>query len=607
MPVTLGSVGTVGEAATSKMFGGNILADRGDLTGDGSYQEAIAEMGVTDLRYPGGSLTEYNFDIGNPDATTTIDGRDGEVKDFIPLSEMMAFAESGGHAITIVVPTQKNLSESVDANGDRYTDIDANELREFVHDVMTGVYGDAEIAAFEIGNEYWGSGKMNATEYGRVSSEMTKIISDELDLVSSAYGIDTSGTDVVFQMGTNYSYSNLRPEYEGMTGEEVIADLQARYPEADIDGRFVWAGGGVDFAGINNQLLQAEFDQEEIEAADGIVAHVYSRGDANPGLRTFDLRVIEKNWLDEPGFEDLKIYVTEWNLASTRTLDKDEDYGLHQAHDMLNIVEEFMAYGVDAAHVWPLIQNTSNPLASGMDFSELGVPGEMFSMMVETLPGKKMIDFSAESRETELHTEGVDIHGFGGEDELALYIASNVRANSEETETTEIDISGLIESYGSVDITVLGVQEGELPGGHRAEPEVRDLDPEEVIEDGFIIATLAPGEIMQVVFTNPVPTEEFADTWATVNGDDLPEVPVLPDTPDEPDVDTPITPDAPDTPDEPDFPIPLLPPTPEEPVEDPDEESADRSSDDDDDSSLLGDIGWALMLLPLLAVAGLAA
>lgn len=571
MPITLGAVGTTGEAATSDMFGGNILADRGDLTGDGSYQEAIAALNTTGLRYPGGSLTEFNFDIADPDATTTVDGRNDQVKDFIPLSEMMEFAETGGHAITIVVPTQKNLSSNVDANGDRYTDIDEAELRDFVHDVMTGVYGDAKIDAFEIGNEYWGSGQMNATEYGRVSSEMTKIISDEMDLVSEVYGIDTSGTDVVFQMGHNYSYSNLRPEYEGMTGEEVITDLQERYPDADIDGRFVWAGGGIDFGGINNQLLRAEFNEEEIEAADGIVAHVYSRGDANIGTRTYDFRLIEDNWLNEPGYEDLKIYVTEWNLKSTSSLDRSEDYGLHQAHEILNIVEEFMSYGVDVAHVWPLIQNTANPLASGMTFTEASVPGEMFAMMADTLPGKRMIDFTASSREAEHQSPEVDIHGFGGNEELVLYIASNDREN---TETTEIDISSLVEAYGSINITLLGVQEGELPGGYRADAAIENVDPHDVIDGGTITATLAPGEIMQVVISDVVPTTSFAPTWAAANGTEAPDVPLIPTPPKDP---------------------------PEIPESDEDTEES-KEEEEEGSKSLLEDFGWALLLFPLLAL-----
>lgn len=574
MAILLGPVGATGEAATIGLFGGNVLADRGDMTGHSSYAEAIDAMNVHGIRYPGGALTEYTFDIANPDAPKTTDMRDGEITDFIPLSDAMAFAAAGGHAITIVLPTRTNLSETTDANGDRLSDVDADVLRDFIHDVTTGVYGDARIAAFEIGNEYWNSGEMNATEYGRVSSEMGKIIHDELNLVEDVYGIDTSQLDIVFQMGTNYGSSNLKEAYDNWDAPDVIADLQARHPGADIDDRFIWAGGGIDFAGINNQLILAEFDEGEIEAVDGIVAHVYSDGEDNPDSRTWDLRIIEDNWLDEPGFEDLKLYVTEWNQKSVAVPDKSEGYGLSQAHEMLNLTEEFMAHGVDVAHVWPLIQNTANSLSSGFEFEEMSVPGHMFAMMSETLPGKRMIDFSAKNPQTDHETAAADIHGFAGENELVLYIASN----SDKTETTEIAMSSLVAEFGMIDATVLGVARGEMPDGTRAKAEIEDLKQSDFYENGVLTATLDPGEIMQIVFTDVVPTDAFADAFNAANQGGMNTLVHSDDNVDG-----------------------------LETLVDDDQESRETEDRDEDVSGddVLGGLEWAMMLLPLLALAGL--
>jgi hypothetical protein len=41
--------------ATKAMFGGNLLATRGDLVGPGSYEDAINGLHVTGIRYPGGA------------------------------------------------------------------------------------------------------------------------------------------------------------------------------------------------------------------------------------------------------------------------------------------------------------------------------------------------------------------------------------------------------------------------------------------------------------------------------------------------------------------------------------------------------------------------
>ncbi|MFP3656811.1 hypothetical protein SB777_38495, partial [Burkholderia sp. SIMBA_052] len=77
-------------------------------------------------------------------------------------------------------PTRTYLSEATDENGNREPDFDHEELYGFVRDVVRGVHGNREIAAFEIGNEYWGSGQMSSVEYGRLSSEMSSVIDQAL-------------------------------------------------------------------------------------------------------------------------------------------------------------------------------------------------------------------------------------------------------------------------------------------------------------------------------------------------------------------------------------------------------------------------------------------
>ena len=143
---------TIASEATSSMFGGNILAPRNPMTGQGSYEQAINELGVTGLRYPGGSLTEDYFDIANPNQTEVAHPTTGATSKFIALSEFMDYAGTNGHEVTIVIPTRYSLSDTVDANGDRSPDIDEDTLRDFVHDLATGVYGDAPVAGLEIGN-----------------------------------------------------------------------------------------------------------------------------------------------------------------------------------------------------------------------------------------------------------------------------------------------------------------------------------------------------------------------------------------------------------------------------------------------------------------------
>jgi hypothetical protein len=580
MPITLNQPELAGEAGHNNLFGGNILAPRGDLTGEGSYAEAIADMGVMGLRYPGGSLTEQYFDLENPNATTAIDNETGEQVDFIPLNDFMNYAGDMEHGVTIVVPTRDQLSSQTDVNGDRLPAVEEDVLRDFVHDVVTGVYGDAPVQAFELGNEYWGSGRMNAVEYGRLSAEMAVIIDDELRLVSEIYGTDVSQTQVVVQMGHNYAYSSLSEEYEGWSSEDVIDDLNDKYPHADITYDNIRGNGVVNWTEVNNELVQMSFDTPaEQGAMDGIVAHIYSRGADNEGSKFYDLDNIDRTWLQDEGFEDLDIYVTEWNQKSTSGLDREDDYGLYQAHEILNITEAFMANGVDVAHVWPLIQNTSNPLATGMNYTEMSAPGEMFAMMSEHIPGKTMLDFTpGADRETQMEADNFHLHGFAGDDQLVFYIAST----SETSQSSELDLSGLIQTHGGMDIQILGVADGENPGHNWSTAEIEIVDTESAYQDGVLSLTLDRGEIMQVVVRDVVPTESFADTMAAANGEQR-------DPSDDPDADA-----------------------PEDPDDEVDEEgggSDDEAPHEDDNSGSsfdFGDLTWLVALIPILALAGLA-
>ncbi|MEM6303561.1 MAG: type I secretion protein [Pseudomonadota bacterium] len=572
-----------GSQATAGLFGGNILADRGELLGN-SYDAAVDDLGITTLRFPGGSLTEYLFDIRFPDAPTAFDVRFDEVKQMIGLSEFMSYAEQQGAPVTIVIPTQTQLSDAVDAGGNRLPDIQEGALRQFVQDVAGGRYGDVEVRAFEVGNEYWGSGQMNAAEYGRLAAEMSMIVDDALA------EIGMQDVDVLVQKGQNFSFSELSAEYEGVSTPDALADINARFG-LDLGGEAVFGSGRINWTHVNNEIILNEFDTEAERAAiDGVIAHVYSRGADAPNTRVFDLNNINETWRAE--MPELDVYVTEWNLKSTSNLDLNSDYGLFQAHEMLNMVEVFMRLDVTEANVWPLIQNTSNALSNGFTYTDATIGGEMFAMMAETLPGKVLLDFApAEARVTEAAVGDVAVHAFAGEQELALYLVNTQR---EDSTMTDVDISGLIETFGAADVTLLGVAAGDAPGSNRSSAEVRELAAGQVIQDGFISADLMPGEIMQVVFNDVTPTEDFQPIWQTANDPARRDAPredtrdVAPADPNDPGDDGSIIPTVPVT----DRPVP------------------EDEPEEDDPLGLVAtgaDLGLGMAVLPLLLLLGLAA
>ncbi|VVT26380.1 conserved hypothetical protein [Roseovarius sp. EC-HK134] len=503
MPFTI-SAGYLSDTTfTQAHFGGNALALRDRVGDEGTYDDVARTLGVEHIRYPGGSLTEYYFDIRNPDNDVVVNSETGEATSFLPISDALGFAEEEGIAVTIVLPTRHFLSTEVDAEGNRLPDIDEPALRSFLQDVFDGRYGAADIQAIEIGNEYWGSGGMNTFEYGRLASEMAVIVKDEIRSHPDAEHL--SETDILVQMGTNYGRFALSNLFSG-TGEDQLAELNETYDLNLSENEYIYSSGDVAWAKVANAIILNEFDTvAEQSAIDGVVAHIYSKGADTPNSRYFELSQIADTWLKEmPG---LDIYATEWNLKRSVSEDPQEEFGLKQAHEMLNVLEAFSWGGVDAAHVWPLQMNSRTGLADGEGDADIRVPGEMFRLLNETLPGTRPLGLAgSEGRETELSGETADVHVFYAPDRLVTFLASTSDQPSEEV----VDFMSILRDLGDVTITRLGVAEGENPSESTAEPVVTNENPQDLIEDGILIADLAPYEILMIEMLNPVFTAELA-------------------------------------------------------------------------------------------------
>lgn len=504
MPFTLTPQAISTHAFTQEQFGANILGNRDRVDEEGTYDDKVEELGVEHIRYPGGSLTEFLFDIENPDRVDVYSEDQGTQEKMLPYSEFMQYAEAAGKSVTVVLPTRTNLGSSIDANGDRYAEIDESALRGFVKDTLDGQYGEPAIQAFEIGNEYWGAGRMSAVEYGRVASEMSVIVKDEIRSHPD-YEEKFTDTDVVVQMGQNYNHSNLSDRYEDMTpGEEVLA-FEKDYG-IEIEG---WRPN---YAKINNDLILKEFDtQEEQDAVDAVVAHIYSKAPESMQSRIWDMSQINETGWEEVFGEDLTRYVTEWNQsASTGRFDRADDYGLKNAKELLEIAETFPENHVEAAHVWAVQQNTASDLANLEGSEGLTTTGEMFKMMAESLPGKREVVLGKEDdsleKEAEDDQSGDEVHAFADSNELVLFAFAGVENDG----NMQIDLNGLISSYGEASITRLGVQDGENPGNNNADVLLEELDPDDLIKDGVLNAEMKPFEILHITFNDADFTSEFS-------------------------------------------------------------------------------------------------
>lgn len=474
-------------------FGANILATRDKLGEDGTFDEAVDHLGVGTIRYPGGSLTERYFDLADPDRLMAEHYITGADQPLLPYSEFMAFAADTDRSVMIVLPTRTQLSQQADANGDRFAAIDEDTLRDFLRDTLDGFYGAPRIAGFEIGNEYWDSGQMTSVEYGRVASAMARIVKEEL---TTHPDFDTrfAETTVNVQVGSENGYAGLSHRYDG-TAQEQLDQFSADYDMAVPDG-MISSSGTIAWSKIANLLVVREFDlPEEREAVDGVIAHIYSKGEFATSSHTYELRLIDTFWHE--GFNDVKPVVTEWNVRSPGR-DAETDFGLVQAGEMLDLVEAMGLYDVSAAYVWAVQQGSNSNLMGNEGSPEESVGGAFFRMMSGSLPGTRAVVLNgADRQQSELALENAEAHVFAGNEQMVLYLQST---NPDETHETTVDISPLITGFDTISMTKLGVAPGDPVGSSAATPVLTELDPEAHYDNGVLSVTLAPREILQVTF-----------------------------------------------------------------------------------------------------------
>ncbi len=482
------------------LYGGNMLFHRNNIGPDGNFDELVGELGLTSLRYPGGAISEAMFDIRNPDATSAIDPNTSDAVPIEPLSEVAAFAAANDIALTIVVPTRTYLGTATDAFGHRLPDVDAEGLRDFVTKLVGGQFGAARIEALEIGNEYWGigdfaQGSMTTLEYARVATEMTRIMDDTLATVPG--GDDVA---ILVQMGTNYGYADLSADYADVPrGAELDSVVRSEY-DLPADVNFLTASGDMNWTRVANHIIIEQFaDAGVLDQVDGVVTHIYSRYPDSESSRHWSLDIIESTWGEEvPGIET---WVTEWSRKAKTDVFDDTDYGLKSAHELVDMIGVFGAHEVDGAYYWTPQHNTLTALA-GMTETPEGTPppltaaGEIFRMMANNIEGANVVDLApADPHTNAILQGGIDIHAYIKPGQMVMYLAN---AN-DSAENIELDVSNYLDDYDSVQLTRLGVRDGQNPGDPQSEPVVTDIDPATSVDGMVLTQTFKPFEILQVV------------------------------------------------------------------------------------------------------------
>ena len=397
----------------------------------GEMTQFVGHLGATVLRFPGGSATEYYFDMTNPNADIS---PDPSAPALLPMDQFMQSAAAIGVGISLVVPTRiaftQTAADAMHAGtyGARHT-LDPDYL-ENVSDyveaaIQTAVAAGTDIQVIEIGNEFWGSGEMTAAEYGHVAAHvavtldalLTDLGRQDIDIIAQA----TSSASEIYSPKEDTAYSNPDAALSGADPDPVV-----------VSGQGDAADQLRDLTTAINAISGAA------DSIDGAVLHFYhgdgfSEVDAGRDFTFFQLNKFSELLNRSTDASDMSFHITEWNAATTASA---HNAGLQQASMMVEIFYEMVSNGVNAAQIWPLSFNAAQGTSLlDMNDNRLAIAGEMFRLMSESLPGlKPVLDLET--------SDGLDLHGFAKSGRASIFVSER---SGEAQSNIALDTSLLID------------------------------------------------------------------------------------------------------------------------------------------------------------------
>lgn len=448
---------------SESQFGGNFLFNReyfSEGVGEfGGFDEVAQTLGVNQLRYPGGTIAETQFSLSNPDNDyQNIDLLTGEVisntkkYSLTPLSEFLDFAQSIDGKVSIVLPTAQ-YREALLGSDVTLRDTAKSEIQKFVTDVLSGGLGNT-VAAFEIGNEYYGAAGLSPAEYGQIANQMSTWVQGAID--ASGYGYD--------------------PLIAVQSGQQKAKD--------------------------NNAII-AQFSSDGLNAVDAVVAHTYQTIPWEKSNTATKASLLSA-WNDAKGAgSDLDWMVTEWNVSSSA------GDGLLQGAGILEMFNELVLNGMDAGYIWPLLENTQTELAGNVALdkpTELMVSGEIFRQMSGALIGLQAVEMETKFNvDADVETDVlVQVYESISADKLVAFVSS--------LDGGSLDVDLNLSSYGAVTTAYdylwgsqTGVLDGQNPTNPNSMPKVTPLMSSglegDSVGDGIVSLSLGPYEIVRLEFT----------------------------------------------------------------------------------------------------------
>lgn len=496
-----------GLTVTEALFGGNTLYLKNSLDPGSTYVQALDQLAVSGLRYPGGTMTE-EWGAAFYEDPNSLPAHVTEADSFIGLDDFLDWTTGEGLAATIVLPTSHLFIGDPVGAGARALDMEAvARIGAFVADLVVRHPG-ADIAGFEIGNEYWSVvDRMTSQEYG--------ILADAVSLAVQAALDETLGTDAD------------QPRIYVQTGDRWGRDFREGGVYEDTD-----MGWGEQVTQANADIL-AQLSDAAMIAIDGIIEHYYyvettdalTLGDTP--LEQADRYFREMRWdiaqwraaFDPSRHGDLEVLVSEW----APFWEVSEQWGLKSAGVVLEMFEGLLRAGADAAHAWPIELDGAVDFAGshsgkdGEDSDKLTALGQAFRLMAEYTIGLDLVDNGFDA--VDAAVESVEVNAFGSDERFVVFISSRDASVQE----VELDVSAYVPAFSALSGERIMLTDDEAHWNEaRWFAGTEGLSAADLGNATLIDVSLAPYEVVMVefvidpmvVFSAPAPRMILGDMGA---------------------------------------------------------------------------------------------
>ena len=430
---------------------GTAFENRGQSVSPGSpVTEVISQLPISILRFPGGTQTESYFNPGDPENSRPRNIFDGQTAQFEPISRFISYVTDNGIKPAFVIPTFRYFEKDQASNGHISAQA-REEIFGFVSDVLTGRYGEVNVAAFEIGNEWFNARYLyNAT-------------SNPTGWTAAEFG-----------------------RLQGKIVETVQAAIDAAKPRVEPD---IWVQtsqhGSVDLdrSGVRDNVeFLAGLSPSARASIDGVVDHFYQptraltplEGMTEGWVASNRIARMEQDGWTVSGPNALDIVTTEWNVRATRNGNLSGNdaniTGLERMPLTLAMFADMIAAGVDVALAFTaqaLGPDPAGPLSRKGE-TTLTPKGMLFDMMGRALPETRLVDPNRDGKLTlndyvVTSNTGQNVavtFTFVGPEKTIFYFASGV---SEVLNFSADGFRSFMTEYYRADIKLLTAVEGGNP------------------------------------------------------------------------------------------------------------------------------------------------